>query len=134
MPATGSTLSLRMLAVSAAAALAVLGCHKAEAGPGEALGRFFDTAVQQDYAATWQCYDRAYRAKVDQQEFVRHRSEASRLQAWRLLSLERKGDQAEAVVELDFAPSPRLNRTEVATRRVVEQMVLEPDGWRIKVW
>ena len=126
--------SVRALWIPAALALAVSACRRQEPGPRALIARFFDTAVQQDYASTWQCYDSRYKAKVDQDEYVRHRREASALQSWRILSLDHKGHEAEAVVELTFAPSQRLNRPAPSTKRVVEQMVREPEGWRIKVW
>ncbi len=126
--------AIRILPFLAVVALPIGGCRRHQPGPRQLLARFFDTAVQQDYAATWQCYDSAYRSKIDQQEFVRRRREASRLQAWRLLSLEDRGSQANALVELRFGPSERLNRPTSVTKTVAEQLVRESDGWHIKVW
>ncbi|HEX8910410.1 MAG TPA: hypothetical protein VF805_14490, partial [Anaeromyxobacteraceae bacterium] len=67
-----SALSRRIVALLCPAllALAIGGCHRPD--PRAALDRFFSTAQRQDYAATYDCYDKAYRAKVDREEFVRH--------------------------------------------------------------
>jgi hypothetical protein len=123
-----------------AAALFVLallaGCRRGgePASATAALGRFFETARRHDYAATYDCYDAAYQAKVTRDEFVRHRAEASPLDSWRLLSLEEHGDRAHAIVALVFGPSARAGRATQVSKTVEEELVREPGGWRIKVW
>ncbi len=102
--------------------------------PRAALDRFFSTAQRQDYGATYDCYDDAYRQKVSREEFVRHRREASPLQDWRLVSLEQHGDTASAEVALVFGPWPRAGRTTPASKTVHEDLVRERGAWRIRVW
>ncbi len=120
-----------------AAALFVLvlpaGCRRAgePASAAAEIGRFFETARRQDYAATYDCYDAAYHAKVSRDEFVRHRAEASPLESWRLLSVEEHGDRAHAVVALVFGPSARAGRSTPVSKTVEEELVRESSGWRI---
>jgi hypothetical protein len=33
-----------------------------------------------------------------------------------------------------FAPAPALGRSEPVAKRVVEELVREHEGWRVKVW
>lgn len=134
MPALHRHDAVRALAAACFLLLAPAACRRPEAGPRELLARYFSTAVRQDYAATWECYDHEYRSKVARDEFVQHRRDASRLQSWRVLALEDRGDRARAEVELVFAPLPRLGRSEPAKVAVEENLVREPDGWRVKVW
>ncbi len=134
MPAPRRPVAARALAGVLLLALAVAACRRPGRGPRELLDRYFSTAVQQDYAATWECYDQRYRSKIAQDEYVQHRREASRLLSWKTVALEERGDTARADVDLVFGPAPRLGRTEPTTARVVEELVRERDGWRIKVW
>jgi hypothetical protein len=122
------------LAFALLLAVAIPACRRPGGGARELLDRYFATAVRQDYAATWECYDRRYRSKIDRDEYVRHRREASRLVSFRTVSLEERGDAARAEVELVFAPAPALGRSEPVTKRVVEELVREHEGWRVKVW
>jgi hypothetical protein len=134
MPALHRDNAVRALAGACLLALGLAACRRPEAGPRELLERYFATAVRQDYAETWECYDQSYRSKVARGEFVQRRREASRLQSWKMVSLEQQGDHARAGVELVFAPSPKLGRSEPARTTVVEELVREREGWRIKVW
>lgn len=115
-----------------AAALACRG--GAAASPRAALDRFFETAHRQDYAATYDCYDAAYREKVSRAEYVRHRKEASPLESWRVLSLDEKEERAHAVVALVFGPSSKAGRTGSVSTTVEEDLVRERGAWRIRVW
>ncbi len=124
----------RALAGALLLALGLTACRRPAGGPRELLDRYFSSAVQQDYGATWECYDRAYRSKVARDEYVRRRRDASTLVSWKVLTLEERGDTARADVELVFAPSPRLGRAEPATKKVAEDLVREREGWRVKVW
>jgi hypothetical protein len=114
-------------------AIALGGCARREE-PRAALERFFSTAQRQDYAATYDCYDAAYRAKVSRDEFVRHRREASPLQSWRVLSVEQHGDRAGGEVALVFGPWERAGRTTPISKTVHEELVREQGAWRIRVW
>ena len=98
------------------------------------LDRYFSSAIRQDYAATYDCYYNAYKAKVTKDEFIKHRKEASVLQAYKIISLTQKGDTAQAQVLLTFAPSEKLNRKEPVSTTVTEDMIMEGGQWRIKVW
>ncbi len=109
-------------------------CRRSGESAHAVLDRFFASARSQDYAATYDCYDAAYRAKVSRDEFVRHRREASPLESWRVVSLDEHGDRARAVVALVFGPWPRAGRSLPASTTVEEELVREAGGWRIKVW
>ena len=122
-----------LAALAATFAVAVAGCARGE-NPRAALDRFFSTAQRQDYGATYDCYDKAYRAKLSREEFVRHRGEASPLQEWRVLSLEQHGDRASAEVALVFGPWARAGRTTPVSKTVHEELVREEGAWRVKVW
>ena len=76
----------------------------------------------------------AYKAKVNKDEFIKHRKDASVLHAYKIVSLTQNGDTAQAEVLLTFAPSEKLNRKEAAQTTVEEDMVKQNDGWKIKVW
>ncbi len=115
------------------AALLAVGCRRGD-DPRALLDRYFGTAVRQEYAATYDCYSSGYQAKVSRDDFVRHRREASVLQAYRILSLERQGDTARAVAQLTFGPSAKLNRPVPVDTTVTEDLVREGGAWRIRVW
>ncbi len=118
-----------------AAALVAGSCsQKDKGGPKELLDRFFSSAVKQDYETTYDCYYDAYKTKVGKEEFIKHRKEASVLQAYKIVSLTQNGDSAQAEVLLTFAPSEKLSRTSPATTTVKEEMVRQKDGWKIRVW
>jgi len=118
-----------------AALIAGSGCsQKDKGGPKQLLEKFFSSAIQQDYATTYTCYYNAYKAKVSKEEFIKHRKEASVLQAYKIVSLTQNPDTANAEVHLTFAPSEKLNRKEATETTVNEEMVKEKDGWKIKVW
>jgi hypothetical protein len=119
----------------ALAGLLLVGCQKDTAGPKELLERFFASAVKQDYGATYDCYYGAYKDKVSREEFIKHRKEASVLQAYQIVSIKmNSGDSAEAEVRLTFGPSEKLKRKTPATITVKEDMIREKGGWKIKVW
>ena len=115
------------------AALLAGGCRRSD-DPRALLDRFFGTALRQDYAATYDCYSSAYHAKVSREDFVRHRREASVLQAYKILSLEQQGDTAHAVAQLTFGPSAKLNRPFPVDTTVTEDLVREGGTWRVRVW
>ncbi|HEY6874630.1 MAG TPA: NTF2-like N-terminal transpeptidase domain-containing protein [Geobacteraceae bacterium] len=99
------------------------------------LNTYFSSAVKQDYATTYTCYYRPYKQKISKEEFIKHRKEASALNSYRILSITKlAGNNAKADVELTFAPSKKLLRKEPKTIKVVEDLVKEGDGWKIKVW
>lgn len=123
------------LVLGVALAVCVLGgCNSDRGGPQATLERFFSSAVKQDYATTYDCYYRQYRDKVNKDDFVQHRKDASVLQDYRITSVRQDGEAAQAVAMLTFAPSEKLRRTEPATVRVTEDMVRENGEWKIKVW
>jgi hypothetical protein len=116
--------------------LAGIGCQsKGTGGPRELLDRYFSSAVQKDYAATYNCYYAPYMAKVNREDYIKHRREASVLQSYSILSVTQKGDDAaHAEVQLTFAPSEKLHRKEPVSIRVGEDLVRERGQWKIKVW
>lgn len=117
------------------ALLLAAGCGRDTSGPKELLNKYFSSAVKQDYAATYTCYYAAYKAKVSQEEFIRHRKEASVLLSYKIVSIQvPKSDLAEAEVQLTFGPSEKLKRKEPATVTVKEDLVKEKGEWKIKVW
>lgn len=110
------------------------GCHSDNGGPKNLLDRYFASAIRQDYAATYTCYYDTYKAKVNKDEYVRHRKEASVLKAYAVKSISQQGDTAEAQVELTFEKSQKLKRDRPETALVKEDMVRENGEWKIKVW
>jgi len=111
------------------------GCSpKDKGGPKELLDKFFSSTIQQDYATTYTCYYDEYKAKVSKEEFIKHRKEASVLQAYKIVSLTQNKDTAQAEVLLTFAPSEKLSRKEATETTVKEEMVKQKEGWKIKVW
>ncbi len=115
--------------------LIAAGCQDGKAGPEGLLEKYFSSAVKQDYATTYTCYYAAYKAKVSQEEFIRHRKEASVLLSYKIVSIKvPKSDLAEAAVQLTFGPSEKLKRKEPATVTLKEDLVKENGEWKIKVW
>ena len=110
------------------------GCHSDKGSPQNLLDRYFSSAIRQDYAATYACYYKAYKAKVNMDEYIRHRKEASVLKAYAVKSISQQGDTAEAQVELTFDKSQKLKRDRPVTALVKEDMVRESGEWKIKVW
>ena len=112
------------------------GCKSGTATtPREVLSKFFSSAVSQDYAATYNCYYGAYKAKINKDEYIKHRKEASVLQSYDILALNMEGNSAaHAEVKLTFAPSEKLGRKEPISTVVKEEMVKENGEWKIKVW
>ena len=110
-----------------------ISCRRGDA-PRQALEQYFGSAMRGDYSATYRWYDDAYHAKVSRDDFVRHRREASVLQAFEILSLDADRDSGHATVRLTFAPSERLARTAAVTTTVREDLVRQRDGWRVRVW
>ena len=103
--------------------------------PREVLSKYFSSAVSQDYAATYNCYYGAYKAKISKDEYVKHRKEASALQSYDILAVNMDGDKAaHAEVKLTFAPSEKLGRKEPISAVVKEDMIKEEGEWKIKVW
>jgi hypothetical protein len=127
-----SLLFILLLLVSVAG----VGCSsKDKGGPRELLDKYFSSAIKQDYAITYTCYYAPYTAKVTKEEYVKHRKEASIVQAYTIVSIKQDGDNAaQAEVQLTFAPSEKLHRKEPVTTTVKENMVKEGGEWKIKVW
>ena len=121
--------SLILLAVLVTA-IGVLG---GKADPKEALDKYFTSAMAQDYATTYGLYCAAYQAKVPQEEYVKHRKEASLLRSYKILSLKREKGLTHAEVELTFGPSEKLKRTQPVTVKVKEELIKERGGWKIKI-
>jgi hypothetical protein len=113
----------------------ITSCQSGTSGPTELLNKYFDSAMKQDYATTYTCYYEPYQAKVNKEEFVRHRKEASVLQSYKILSIKMiDSNSAEAEVQLTFGPSSKLNRKEPVTTNLKEEMIKEKGEWKIKVW
>lgn len=112
------------------------GCQsKEKGGPKELLDRYFSSAIRQDYAATYACYYAPYMTKVSKEEYLKHRKEASVLQAYNINFVKQDGDNAaQAEVQLTFAPSEKLNRKEPVRTTVKEDLIKEGGEWKIKVW
>ncbi|HMK48967.1 MAG TPA: hypothetical protein VK435_02850 [Thermodesulfovibrionales bacterium] len=110
------------------------GCQQGKTGPKELLDKYFSAAIKQDYATAYSCYYDAYKAKVSQDEYIKHRKEASVLQSYKIVSVKQEGDTASAEVQLTFAPSEKLKRKEPVTSTVTEEMIKENGAWKIKVW
>ncbi|HSB30520.1 MAG TPA: hypothetical protein VLD55_02870 [Candidatus Sulfobium mesophilum] len=112
------------------------GCKSSTtATPKEVLNKYFSSAVSQDYATTYNCYYGAYKAKINKDEYIRHRKEASALQSYDILAVNMEGDKAaHAEVKLTFAPSEKLGRKEPVSTVVKEDMIKEEGEWKIKVW
>ena len=115
--------------------LIVCGCQRDANGPKILLDKYFSSAVKQDYATTYTCYYAAYKAKVSQEEYIRHRKEASQLLSYKINSIKlSKNDTAEAEVGLVFGPSEKLKRKEPVTVTLKEELIRENGEWKIKVW
>jgi hypothetical protein len=115
--------------------LLAAGCQRDTAGPKELLNKYFSSAVKQDYAAVYTCYYAPYKAKVSQEEYIKHRKEASVLLSYKIISIKMpKGDTAEAEVQLTFGPSEKLKRKVPAAVTVKEDLIKENGEWKIKVW
>ena len=111
------------------------GCNSGKSTPKEVLKKYFSSAVSRDYAATYDCYYSAYKAKINKDEYIKHRKEASTLQSYDILAVNMEGDNmAHAEVKLTFAPSEKLGRKEPITTVVKEDMIKEKGEWKIKVW
>jgi hypothetical protein len=115
--------------------LVIAACQKNKTGPKELLDKYFSSAIKQDYATTYSCYYAAYKAKITEKEYIKHRKEASVLQFYKILSIKQPlTDTAEAEVQLTFAPSEKLGRKEPVTTTVKEEMIKENGEWKIRVW
>jgi divalent metal cation (Fe/Co/Zn/Cd) transporter len=110
------------------------GCSSKSTSPKELLDKYFSSAVKQDYETTYSCYYGAYKAKINKDEYIKHRKEASALQSYKLISLTQQGDTAHAEVLLTFAPSEKLKRTDPVSTTVKEDLIKENGEWKIKVW
>ena len=116
--------------------VAGVGCQsKDKGGPKELLDRYFSSSIKQDYATTYACYYGPYMTKVSKEDYVKHRKEASVLQAYNINFVKQDADNAaHAEVQLTFAPSEKLNRKEPVTTTVKEDLIKEGGEWKIKVW
>jgi hypothetical protein len=103
-------------------------------GPRELLERYFSSAIKQDYGTTYACYYQEYAKKVPREDYIKHRKEGSLLQSYRIVSLNQKGNTAQAQVLLTFGPSERAGRKNPANVLVTEDMQREGGDWKIKVW
>ncbi len=110
------------------------GCHSDKQDPKDLLNTYFTAAVKQDYAAVYPCYYDDYKAKISKDDYIRHRSDASVLRSYSVKTITERGDTAQALVELTFEPSQKLNRDRPFSTVVTEEMVRENGEWRIKVW
>ena len=109
------------------------GCSPKGQTSQEVLDQYFTSAQHQDYATTYTCYDSEYQKKVAKDEFVKHRSEASVVQSYKILKLDTQKDTAKASVEITFTASEKFKRTEPVTIKVEENLIKEGTGWKIKV-
>jgi hypothetical protein len=127
---------LFVMLVAMALLFAAAGCQsKNSGGPKALLDRYFSSAIKQDYASTYDCYYAPYMKKVSREDYVKHRKEASVLQSYQILALNQEGDNAaRADVQLTFAPSEKLRRSDPVSIRVNENLVKENGEWKIKVW
>ncbi len=126
---------LRFLIFFSGILLLAAGCGRDTGGPKELLNKYFSSAVKQDYAAVYTCYYAPYKAKVSQEEYIRHRKEASALLSYKIISIKMpKSDTAEAEVQLTFGPSEKLKRKVPAAVTVKEDLIKENGEWKIKVW
>ncbi|MDA8163317.1 MAG: hypothetical protein M0022_10525 [Desulfobacteraceae bacterium] len=124
-----------VLMLSFMAAMFTAGCSpEKKDDPTALLNTYFGSAVKQDYATTYTCYYLPYKEKISKDDFIKHRKEASVLQSYRILSVNTAGDTAKADVQLTFAASEKFHRQKPVTINVTEDMIKEPDGWKIKVW
>lgn len=123
-----------MLLISGMILIAGGGCNSDKGGPKALLETYFSSAVKQDYSASYDCYYSAYKEKINKEEYIKHRKEASGLQAYRIVSLEQNGDTAYAEVLLTFSPSEKLKRKEAVSTTVKEDLIKEGGEWKIKVW
>lgn len=98
------------------------------------MDKYFTSAENQDYATTYTCYYDEYQKKIPKDEFIKERKDASLLKSYQILSLNIQKDKVQANVELTFAPSESLKRTQPVTVKVTEDLIKEKDGWKIKVW
>jgi len=110
------------------------GCNSRTASPKELIDKFFTSAVKQDYETSYSCYYAAYKVKVNKDEYIKHRKEASVLQSYKIISLTQQGNTAQAEVLLTFAPSEKLKRANPLSTTVKEDMLKENGEWKIKVW
>lgn len=114
---------------------AASGCNSGASTPRELLDKYFGSAIKKDYATTYACYYAAYKKKISQEEFLKHRAEASVLQSYKIASLKQDdGNTAHAEVLLTFAPSEKLKRTVPVSTTVKEELIKEGGEWKIKVW
>jgi len=122
-----------ILTLSVFVIFSLSGCSPKGPNPQELLDQFFSSAQHQDYATTYTCYDSEYQKKVAKDEFVKHRSEASVVQSYKILKLDTQKDTAKASVEITFTASEKFKRTEPVTIKVEENLIKEGTGWKIKV-
>ncbi|MDA8388638.1 MAG: hypothetical protein M0Z58_08265 [Nitrospiraceae bacterium] len=109
--------------------LAAAGCQN-NAGPKGLLDKYFGSAIKQDYAASYTCYYDAYKAKISEAEYVKHRLEdPAALRDYKILSLRQNGDTASAEAALTFIKDKK-----PVVIKVTENMIKEHGKWRIKVW
>jgi hypothetical protein len=120
--------------LAGAAIMTGTGCHSNRDNPKDLLNTFFQAAIRQDYASVYPCYYDAYKAKVSEDDYIRHRKDASVLRSYTVKSITADGDTAHAQVELTFAPSKKLKRDRPFSTAVTEEMVRENGEWKIKVW
>jgi hypothetical protein len=113
--------------------LMAVGCNTNNSGPKGLLNKYFTSAINRDYGATYDCYYAPYKQKINKDEYIKHREEASVLKSYKIISLEQRDDLAHAEVLLSFEPLGTPDQHPVTTT-VREDMVREGGQWKIKVW
>lgn len=113
--------------------LMAAGCNTNNSGPKDLLNKYFTSAINQDYGATYDCYYAPYKEKVNKNEYIKHREEASVLKSYKIISLEQRDDRAQAEVLLSFEPLGKPDQKPLSAT-VREDMVRDGGQWKIKVW
>ncbi|MDA8173211.1 MAG: hypothetical protein M0018_01325 [Nitrospiraceae bacterium] len=110
--------------------------HRVSAGgPQKTLDAYFSAGVRQDYAAVYNCYYAAYKAKIGKAEYIRRRKEdAAVLKAYKILSVKQNGSTAQAKVLLTFRPALMTANAKTTDVRVKENLVREGGQWKVQVW
>ncbi|MDA8087196.1 MAG: hypothetical protein M0Z75_10895 [Nitrospiraceae bacterium] len=113
----------------------LFGSNKSGDTPRGLLDRYFSSAMRKDYAASYECYYAAYKAKISKADYVKHRDEdPAALKDYKILSLRQTDDTALANVALTFVSARRPDITKPVSIDVKENLVREGGKWRIKVW
>lgn len=125
---------LYILILSVVLTSSLTGCATKQDDARALLDKYFTSAMNEDYETTYTCYYNEYQKKIPKDEFVLNRKDASVVQSYKILQLDLQDDTGMAIIEITFAPSPKLNRSEPVTVKVQEDLVKEENSWKIKVW